>query len=40
MANILGWKWALTFLGLGPLLGLYFVNKLPESSQAIPVMDS
>jgi len=40
MGDILGWKWALTFLGLGPLLGLYFVNKLPESSQAIPVMDS
>ena len=31
MADILGWKWALTFLGLGPLIALYFVQKLPEN---------
>jgi MFS family permease len=31
MADMMGWRWALTFLGLGPLLGLYFVHKLPES---------
>ena len=31
MADILGWKWALTFLGLGPLIGLYFVQQLPEN---------
>jgi len=32
MAEILGWRWALTFLGLGPLIGLYFVQQLPENS--------
>ena len=31
MADILGWKWALTFLGLGPLIGLYFIQQLPEN---------
>ena len=31
MAEILGWRWALTFLGLGPLIGLYFVHQLPEN---------
>ena len=31
MAEILGWRWALTFLGLGPLIGLYFVQQLPEN---------
>ncbi len=30
MADILGWQWALTFLGLGPLIGLYFVRQLPD----------
>jgi predicted MFS family arabinose efflux permease len=40
MADLLEWRWALTFLGLGPLLGLYFVHKLPESNHVIPVMDS
>ncbi len=40
MADMIGWRWALTFLGLGPLLGLYFVHKLPESGHIIPEMDS
>ncbi len=40
MAEMMGWRWALTFLGLGPLLGLYFVHKLPESGQATPSMNS
>ena len=31
MADILGWRWALTFLGLGPLIGLYFVRQLPQN---------
>ena len=31
IADITGWKWALTFLGLGPLLGFYFVQQLPEN---------
>jgi MFS family permease len=30
MAEWVGWQWALTFLGLGPLIGLYFVQQLPE----------
>jgi MFS family permease len=33
MAEILGWRWALTFLGLGPLIGLYFVQQLPENGE-------
>ncbi len=32
MAELVGWQWALTFLGLGPLVGLYFVQQLPEDS--------
>ena len=40
MADMMGWRWALTFLGLGPLLGLYFVHKLPESGDVVPAMDS
>jgi MFS family permease len=32
LADILGWRWALTFLGLGPLIGLYFVQRLPDNS--------
>ena len=31
IADITGWKWAVTFLGLGPLLGFYFVQQLPEN---------
>jgi len=31
MAEILGWRWALTFLGVGPLIGLYFLQQLPEN---------
>ncbi len=40
MADITGWRWALTFLGLGPLIGLYFVQQLPNNGegngQAVP----
>ncbi|MDA2924322.1 MFS transporter [Acidobacteria bacterium AH-259-L09] len=34
MANITGWQWAFTFLAIGPLFGLYFVNQLPQSKTA------
>lgn len=40
MADMMGWRWALTFLGLGPLLGLYFVHRLPESPHVTPAMNS
>jgi len=33
MAEILGWRWALTFLGVGPLIGLYFLQQLPENGE-------
>lgn len=33
MAEILGWRWALTFLGIGPLIGLYFLQQLPENGE-------
>ncbi len=29
IAARIGWQWAFTFLGPGPLIGLYFVRKLP-----------
>ena len=31
MAEMVGWRWALMFLGLGPLAGLYFVRLLPRN---------
>ena len=33
MAAELGWQWAFTFLAAGPLIGLYFVGKLPTSQR-------
>jgi len=30
IAAQIGWQWAFTFLGVGPLAGLYFVAKLPR----------
>ena len=30
LASLMGWRWAFVPLGIGPLVGLYFVSKLPR----------
>jgi MFS family permease len=30
IASQIGWQWAFTFLGVGPLAGLLFVRELPD----------
>ena len=32
MAARVGWQWAFTFLAVGPLIGLYFVRRLPDDA--------
>ena len=34
MAARFGWQWAFTFLAVGPLIGLYFVRRLPDDAAA------
>ena len=33
IANQIGWQWAFTFLGVGPLAGLLFVRHLPDDAR-------
>ena len=30
VVETIGWRWAFLPLGIGPLIGLYFVSKLPR----------